>query len=56
MLFYGFYRKQGALAARERFSYRVFNSQAPVAQKTADEMVFDVSKVKESSFFKIGPH
>ena len=40
MLFYGFYRKQGALAARERFSYRVFNPQAPVAQKTADEMVF----------------
>ena len=25
---------------------------APVAQKIADEVVFDVSKVKESSFFK----
>ena len=29
--------------------------QAPVAQQLADE-VFDVSKVKESSFFLIGPH
>ena len=27
-----------------------FNPQAPVAQKIADEVVFDVSKVKESSF------
>ena len=28
------------------------NPQAPVAQKTADEVVFDISKVEESSFFK----
>ena len=28
------------------------NPQAPGAQKTADEVVFDVSKVKESSFLK----
>ena len=30
----------------------LFNPQAPVAQKSADEVVFDVSKVKESSFLK----
>ena len=29
------------------------NPHTPVAQKIADEMVFDVSKVKESSFFLI---
>ena len=28
------------------------NPQAPVAQKVADEVVFDASEVKESSFFK----
>ena len=28
------------------------NPHTPVAQKIADEVVFDVSKVKESSFFK----
>ena len=28
------------------------NPQAPVAQKVANEVFFDVSEVKESSFFK----
>ena len=32
------------------FEYEV-NPQALVAQKIADEVFFDVSKVKESSFF-----
>ena len=32
---------------------RVYLSpQAPVARKIADEVVFDISKVKESSFLK----
>ena len=31
---------------------KLFNPQAPVAQKIADEVVFDVSKVKESIFLK----
>ena len=34
----------------------IVNPQAPVAQKIADEVVFDVSEVKESSFLKIGLH
>ena len=29
----------------------LINPQAPVAQKIADEAVFDISKVKESSLF-----
>ena len=29
----------------------ILNPHTPVAQKVADEVVFDVSKVKESSFF-----
>ena len=32
--------------------YSLINPQAPVAQKIPDEVVFDVSNVKESSFFK----
>ena len=32
------------------------NPHTPFVQKIADEMVFDVSKVKESSFFLIRPH
>ena len=38
------------MTASSDSKYRL-NPQAPVAQKIADEVVFDVSKVKESSFF-----
>ena len=34
----------------------IFNPQAPVAQKITNDVFFDVSKVKESSFFLNGPH
>ena len=37
---------------RSFFIKSYINPQAPVAQKIADEVVFDVSKVKESSFLK----
>ena len=32
------------------------NPQAPVAQKIVDGVVFRRYKVKETRFFKIGPH